>query len=63
MFVDAGTFTLPKEQTVLVVLIAPQSRSRRLDRNPTVGRENLLWILRGHPAAVPLFSMARGEVH
>jgi len=29
--------------------------SRRLDRNPTIRRENLTWILNGHPNAVPLF--------
>jgi len=37
----------------VVVLIDPHSR--RLDRNPTIGRQNLLWVLNGHPAAVPLF--------
>jgi hypothetical protein len=40
----------------VVVLIAPQSRGRRLDRNPQVGRTNLLWVLYGHPDAVPLFA-------
>jgi hypothetical protein len=39
----------------VVVLINPESRSRRLDRNPTIGRQNLDWVLSGHPAAVPLF--------
>jgi hypothetical protein len=39
----------------LLLLIAPQSRSRRQDRNPTVSRQNLVWILNGHPDAVPLF--------
>jgi hypothetical protein len=39
----------------IVMLIDPQSSSRRLDRNPTVTRQNLLWILNGHPDAVPLF--------
>jgi hypothetical protein len=39
----------------IVLLIAPGSRSRRLDRNPTVSRTNLLWVLNGHPGAVPLF--------
>jgi hypothetical protein len=38
-----------------VMLIDPQSRSRRLDRNPTVTKQNLLWILNGHPDARPLF--------
>jgi hypothetical protein len=41
----------------IVVLIDPQSRSRRLDRNPQIGRQNLLWVINGHPDAVPLFSM------
>jgi hypothetical protein len=44
----------------IVLLIDPQSRSRRLDRNPTIGRQNLLWVIEGHPNAVPLFS-DRGE--
>jgi hypothetical protein len=39
-----------------VALIDPESRSRRLDRNPAIGRQNLQWLLSGHPAAVPLFS-------
>jgi hypothetical protein len=39
----------------VVVLIDPQSRSRRLDRNPTICRQNLLWVINGHPDAVPLF--------
>jgi hypothetical protein len=39
----------------VLVLISPESRSRRQDRNPAIGRENLLWIINGHPAAVPLF--------
>jgi hypothetical protein len=40
----------------VVVLIDPESRSRRLDRNPTIGRKNLEWVLNGHPAAVSLFN-------
>jgi hypothetical protein len=39
----------------VLVLIDPESRSRRLDRNPTIGRQNLLWIINGHPSATPLF--------
>jgi hypothetical protein len=39
----------------LLMLISPESRSRRQDRNPAINRENLLWIIQGHPAAVPLF--------
>lgn len=39
----------------IVVLIAPKTRSRRLDRNPTVSRQNLLWILHGQPDARALF--------
>jgi hypothetical protein len=39
----------------LLLLIAPESRSRRQDRNPPIGKENLLWILRGHPSATLLF--------
>jgi hypothetical protein len=39
----------------VVVLINPESRSRRLDRNPAIGRQNLEWVLSGHPAAAPLF--------
>jgi hypothetical protein len=39
----------------VLLLIDPQSRSRRQDRNPTIGRQNLLWVINGHPDAVPLF--------
>jgi hypothetical protein len=39
----------------ILVLIDPESRSRRQDRNPAIGRQNLLWIIHGHPDAVPLF--------
>jgi hypothetical protein len=39
----------------IILLIAPESRSRRLDRNPTVNRQNPLWVLYGHPDARPLF--------
>jgi hypothetical protein len=40
----------------ILVLINPESRSRRQDRNPPITRENLLWVLSGHPSAVPLFN-------
>jgi hypothetical protein len=39
----------------VVYLISPESRSRRQDRNGSVTRENLLWVIHGHPAARPLF--------
>jgi hypothetical protein len=39
----------------ILMLIDPESRSRRQDRNPAIGRKNLEWIIHGHPAAVPLF--------
>jgi hypothetical protein len=39
----------------VVMLIDPERRSRRQDRNPAIGRKNLEWILNGHPDAVPLF--------
>jgi len=41
----------------LVFLIDRQNKSRRQDRNPPIGRQNLEWILNGHPEAVPLFSL------
>ena len=48
--------TLTKNLSPFVLLlIDPESRSRRQDRNPTIGRQNLLWIIHGHPDAVPLF--------
>jgi hypothetical protein len=40
----------------LLLLVNPQSRSRRQDRNPAITRQNLLWIINGHPDAVPLFA-------
>jgi hypothetical protein len=57
---DAGEFTkfavLTRDLSpFVVVLIDPEARSRRLDRNPTVTRQNLLWVLDGHPDAKPLF--------
>jgi hypothetical protein len=39
----------------ILLLIAPQSRSRRQDRNQAITRQNLEWVLDGHPAATPLF--------
>jgi hypothetical protein len=39
----------------VLMLIDPESRSRRQDRNPAIGRKNLKWVLNGHPDAVPLF--------
>jgi len=39
----------------ILVLIDPESRSRRQDRNPAICRQNLLWALSGHPDALPLF--------
>jgi hypothetical protein len=39
----------------ILVLIDPESRSRRQDRNPAICRQNLLWVINGHPDAVPLF--------
>jgi hypothetical protein len=39
----------------VVMLIDPESRSRRQDRNPAIGRRNLEWVIHGHPAAKPLF--------
>jgi len=39
----------------VVVLINPESHSRRRDRNPTIGRQNLEWVIHEHPNAVPLF--------
>jgi DNA-directed RNA polymerase specialized sigma24 family protein len=50
-------FTLSRDLSpFIVVLIAPESRSRRLDRNPPIDRRNLMWIISGHPAATPLFN-------
>jgi len=39
----------------VIVLVNPESRSRRLDRNPTIDRRNLLWVMHGRPDALPLF--------
>jgi hypothetical protein len=39
----------------ILVLINPESRSRRQGRTPAIGRKNLEWVLNGHPDAVPLF--------
>jgi len=42
----------------VVYLVSPESRSRRQDRNGSVTRETLLWVIHGHPAARPLFGEA-----
>jgi hypothetical protein len=39
----------------VLMLIDPESRSRRQDGNPVIGRKNLEWVLNGHPDAAPLF--------
>ena len=39
----------------VLMLVAPGSTSRRQDRNPEIVRQNLLWVLNGHPDAVRLF--------
>jgi hypothetical protein len=39
----------------VILLVDPANRSRRQDRNPAIGRQNLLWVIDGHPGAVPLF--------
>jgi hypothetical protein len=39
----------------VLMLIDPERRSRRQDRNPAIGRQNLLWIINGHPSEKPLF--------
>lgn len=39
----------------VLLLIDPESRRPRQDRNPPISRKNLEWILDGHPSAVPLF--------
>jgi hypothetical protein len=57
---DAVEFTkfvmLTKDLSPFVLLlIDPQSRSRRQDRNPAIAREYLIWVINGHPDAVPLF--------
>jgi hypothetical protein len=38
----------------VVMLIDPESRSRRRDRHPAIGRQ-IEWVLNDHPEAVPLF--------
>ena len=47
----------PYGNRYILLLIAPQSRSRRQDRNVAIGRQNLEWVLNGHPEAVPLFEL------
>ena len=39
----------------VLYLIDLESCSRRQDRNPPITRQNLLWVIHGHPDAVPLF--------
>ena len=39
----------------VVILVDPSNRSRRQDRSAQVTRQNLEWVLNGHPDAVPLF--------
>ena len=39
----------------VLLLIDPDSGSRRQDGDPAIGRQNLESVLGGHPAAVPLF--------
>jgi hypothetical protein len=39
----------------VIMMSSPQSKSRRLDRNPPISREMLLWTIHGHPSAKPLF--------
>jgi hypothetical protein len=34
----------------VLLLIDPESRSRRQDRNSAIERENLMWVLNGHPS-------------
>jgi hypothetical protein len=41
----------------LLLIVDPDSRSRRQDRNPAITRQNLLWVIDGHPDAVPLFAV------
>jgi hypothetical protein len=49
-------FTLARDLSpFILLLIAPRSHSRRQDRNATIGRQNLEWVLYGHPSAVPLY--------
>jgi hypothetical protein len=40
---------------LLIVDSADGNRSRRQDRNPGIDRRNLMWVIHGHPDAVPLF--------
>jgi hypothetical protein len=39
----------------VLLLIDPENRSRRQDRNPAITRKNIEFILNGHPHAGPLF--------
>jgi hypothetical protein len=40
----------------ILLLLDPESHSLRQDRNPPIGRQNIEWVLKGHPDAMPLFS-------
>jgi hypothetical protein len=40
----------------VVILVDPSNKSRRQDRSAKVTRQNVEWVLSGHPDAVPLFS-------
>lgn len=42
----------------VLLLIDPQARSRRPDRNPSISRKNIELILYGDPDAVPLFAVS-----
>jgi len=48
--------TLAKDPApFVVILVDPSNRSRRQDRSAQVTRQNLEWVLNGHPDAVQLF--------
>jgi hypothetical protein len=58
---DAGEFTkfvvlLRDLSPFVVILVNPESRSRRQDRSPQVTRRNIEFVLNGHLDAVPLFT-------
>jgi hypothetical protein len=45
---------------LLLLIVDPtKANNHRRDRNPTIGRQTLEWILYGHPDAVPLFQLDR----
>jgi hypothetical protein len=39
----------------VLFMVAPQVTSRRQDRNAPISRQNVEWVLSGHPEAMPLF--------